>query len=208
MIPRSFLSKIFERIIEKTKNSNSTNMKFALGIFLILFLHVPLCAQDSLVQIPIDILNTTCITYELFQSDNILEICLSGNIRKLFKDRNDNARYHPILLTYKLASGDSNSLKIEVKTRGHFRRKRENCFTPPLFLKFDTAQIISNTIFNKQTKLKLVTACIDEKYVLREYLVYKIYQLITEKSFNVRLVKVCFDNIEKIKKQPISLESF
>ena len=180
-------------------------MKFALGLFLIFSLHMQLCAQDSLVQIPIDSLHSNCIADELFQSDEIIELCLSGNIRKLFNDRNDDAKYHPISMTYKLANGETDSLNINVRTRGHFRRMRNNCFTPPLYLKFDTVQDKSNSIFNEQTKLKLVTACIDEKYVLREYLVYKIYQLITEKSFRVRLAKVCFEDIEKDKKTDYKL---
>ena len=71
---------------------------------------------------------------------------------------------------------------------------RENCTTPPLLLNFDTIPDVTNNLFSNQNKLKLVTSCIDQKYVLREYLVYKVYQLLTEKSFKVRLVKVTFND--------------
>jgi len=136
----------------------------------------------------------------LFGSEEIIYICLNGDIRKLFKDRKDNAIYHPIHFSYQQDRGNTISFDIKVKTRGHFRRMRENCYTPPLYLNFDSVQGRSQTIFSEQIKLKLVTACIDEKYVLREYLVYKIYQLITKKSFCTRLVKVCFEDIVKNKK--------
>ncbi|RRG22990.1 hypothetical protein DWB61_06010 [Ancylomarina euxinus] len=143
------------------------------------------------------LIDTICIQDALFESDELFEICLNGNIRELFKDRRDDASYHPILLTYKLASGKIDSLNIRVKTRGNFRRKRENCKTPPLLLNFDSVQIQSNDLFAGQGKIKLVTPCVDHKYVLREYLIYKVYQLISANSFNVRLVKLCFEDAVK-----------
>lgn len=49
--------------------------------------------------------------------------------------------------------------------------------------------------------MKLVTACRDDKYVVREYLVYKLYNLLTPKGFKVRLVKVSFDEPGKKKNE-------
>jgi len=135
----------------------------------------------------------------LFGSEEIFDIYLKGDVRNLFKDRNDDAIYHPFNFSYQEANGMTISLDIKVKTRGHFRRMRDNCYTPPLYLNFDSVQGLSETIFAEQRKLKLVTACIDDKYVLHEYLVYKIYHLITEKSFRARLVKVRYNDIEKDK---------
>ena len=37
----------------------------------------------------------------LFDSDEILHIKLSGKIRALFADRADDGAYHPLVLTYK-----------------------------------------------------------------------------------------------------------
>ena len=52
----------------------------------------------------------------------------------------------------------------------------------------------------KQEKLKLVTHCQGDQYVIREWLVYKIYNLLTEKSFRARLVKVDYiDSAAKLK---------
>ena len=166
-------------------------MRFAANLLLIFCLQIPLSAQESDMQISND---TTCIQNTLFESDELLEICLSGNIRELFKDRHDDADYHPILLTYKLEDGKIDSFNIQVKTRGHFRRKRENCKVPPLLLSFDSMQIQSNDLFTGHEKIKLVTPCVDHKYVLREYLIYKVHQLISANSFNVRLIKLCFED--------------
>lgn len=136
------------------------------------------------------------IPYEsapLFESDDVLEIKLKGDIRKLFSDRKEDSEYHPIVFSYE-ENNERYSINIRVKTRGHFRKMRENCTTPPLLLNFDTIPDFSNNLFVGQNKLKLVTTCVDEKYVVREYLVYKIYQLFTPKSFKVRLVKVSFED--------------
>jgi hypothetical protein len=56
----------------------------------------------------------------------------------------------------------------------------------------------------KLGRLKLVWPCgntdYDEQLILKEYLVYKIYNLLTEKSFRVRLIKISYHDIkEKIK---------
>ncbi|WP_372643929.1 hypothetical protein [Ancylomarina sp.] len=172
-------------------------MKFAIGLFLILILQIPLSAQESDMQTLID---TTCIQNALFESDEIFNICLRGDIRELFKDRRGEPRYHPLLMKYIMANGETDSLNIRIKTRGNFRRKRENCKIPPLLLNFDSVQIQSNDLFSGQDKIKLVTPCIDHKYVLREYLIYKVFQLISKNSFQVRLVELCFEDSIKGKK--------
>jgi hypothetical protein len=47
-----------------------------------------------------------------------------------------------------------------------------------------------SSAFREQKKLKLVMPCQGEEYVIREWLVYKLYNLVTPKSFRARLVKV------------------
>ncbi|MBK7650459.1 MAG: hypothetical protein IPJ20_06470 [Flammeovirgaceae bacterium] len=41
----------------------------------------------------------------------------------------------------------------------------------------------------------MVTPCQGDKYVVYEYLVYKLYNLISPMSFNARLVKMTFENL-------------
>lgn len=166
-------------------------MRNTVGLFLILSLQITLSAQESDMPTLID---TTCIHDALFESDEIFVLCLKGDLRKLFNDRKGETSYHPILMTCIMPNGETDSLNIRVKTRGHFRRKRENCKIPPLLLHFDSIQTQSNVLFAGQNKIKLVTPCVNHKYVLREYLLYKVYQLISENSFHARLVKLCFED--------------
>jgi hypothetical protein len=133
----------------------------------------------------------------LFDSDDVLTLRFSGEIRALMKDRSDDMQYHPITLSYLTMDSVKVSVPVKVKTRGHFRRTQGNCRYPPLLLNFSKGATPKNSIFENQDKLKLVTPCTDDKYVVYEYLVYKLFNLITEKSFRARLVNVIYDDSGK-----------
>jgi hypothetical protein len=56
---------------------------------------------------------------------------------------------------------------------------------------------VKNTVFAGQDKVKLVTHCrsrkdLYEQNVLKEYLAYKLYNLFTEESYRVRLVRLSY----------------
>lgn len=127
----------------------------------------------------------------LFDSDEILQIKITGKVRTLFNDRGDNAPYHPMVLSYKGADSNEVSINVRAKTRGNFRRKKENCSYPPILLNF-TRKTAQPSLFDQQDKLKLVTPCVNDQHVIREYLVYKMYNLITPKSYRARLARVTF----------------
>jgi hypothetical protein len=141
---------------------------------------------------------------DLFGNDSILNLNLSGNIISLLKDRTEKATYHSITLT--IIDGDNElGLPIKVKTRGNFRRKLGGCSFPPLMLNFSEKNPITNkSIFKNQDKIKLVVPCKGDKYVVREYMVYKLYNLLTPLSFKVRLVRVSFyDSLKKRSFSPV-----
>jgi hypothetical protein len=135
----------------------------------------------------------------LFDSDSVLDLRLSGDIRGLMNDRSDNPGDHNITLTY-LEAGVERSIPISSRTRGNFRRKLGDCIYPPVMLIFKGSQN-ANTLFHEQQKLKLVLPCKDDDYVVREYMAYRIYNLVTPKSFRVRLVKLTLDDTRKKKVQ-------
>jgi len=82
---------------------------------------------------------------------------------------------------------------VRVKTRGNFRR--DNCTYPPFWLNIRHAGIEADSL-NDVVKMKMVVRCRDSRqydpYVLREYLVYKIFNIITPFSYRVRLVKLTY----------------
>lgn len=134
----------------------------------------------------------------LFDSDEIMELTLRGDLKTVFKDRGDNPQYHPATLLYQ-ADQIAIKIPIEIKTRGHFRKITSNCNYPPILLKFAKSSTLKSSVFKDQDKVKLVTPCRGDQYVIHEYLVYKLYNLITAKSFKARLVKVIYQDTVKNK---------
>ncbi|MEO8111857.1 MAG: hypothetical protein ABI594_17550 [Ginsengibacter sp.] len=130
----------------------------------------------------------------LFNNDSILHIKLTGRLNELFTDRKDNMVYHPLLLQYQEKDSSYISISVKAKARGNFRRLKENCKWPPIMLNFSQKEKSKNSVFANQHKLKLVVPCQGDEYVIKEWLVYKLYNLITEKSFRGRLVQVEFED--------------
>jgi hypothetical protein len=130
----------------------------------------------------------------LFDNSDMLHFKLVGKLSNLFNDRGENMTYHPMLLQYTGKDSSLVSIHLVVKTRGHFRRLKANCKMPPLLLNFPKGEKTKKSVFEKQDKLKLVVPCQGDDYIIREWLVYKLYNLITEKSFKAELVQVDFED--------------
>ncbi len=138
---------------------------------------------------------------KLFDSHEPIEIELITNLKNLFRDVNPKtAHYHESILFY-FYSDTSYSIPVKLKTRGIFRRDKTNCNLPPLSLKPINA---NDEIFNTSRKIKLVNPCFNnkryEQYLFKEYLAYRIFNILTEYSFRVRLARVIYiDNSGKFK---------
>lgn len=146
---------------------------------------------------------------KLFSSDELMELTLEMDMKAVLKDVGEERDYH--MATLKLnEDGSEKEFNVKVKTRGHFRRQRAVCKFPPLKMKFDKSEV-ENTVFDGQKKIKLVTHCGKndsyERNILNEYLTYKIYNVLTDKSFRVRLAKIKYIDT-KGKYDPIIKYSF
>ncbi|MEO8763318.1 MAG: hypothetical protein ABI416_03485 [Ginsengibacter sp.] len=130
----------------------------------------------------------------LFENEDILHFRLVGKLNNLFNDRSENMSYHPMLLQYKDKDSSLFSINIMVKTRGHFRRLKQNCKMPPLLLNFSKGEKSKSSLFEMQGKLKLVVPCQGDEYIIKEWLAYKVYNIITDKSFAARLAMVDFED--------------
>ncbi len=126
----------------------------------------------------------------LFDTDDILEITLNGDTRELLNDRYKEPKNYPFILSY--SSKDSNviTVPVEARTRGNFRRLKENCYYPPILLQFPKEGANKSSIFEKSARLKLVMPCKGAQFVVYEWMVYRLYNVITPKSFRARLVRV------------------
>ncbi|MCK4345255.1 MAG: hypothetical protein KAX05_08195 [Bacteroidales bacterium] len=135
----------------------------------------------------------------LFNDDNIINVTIATDIEKLITDIGDSAEYHQALLSYTIPGEDTVSFKVRIKTRGNFRKDKKNCDFPPLALKFSKKDV-KNTIFEGQDKIKMVTHCRTKQpeykqFVIKEYLVYKLYNLLNPYSFQVRLLDITYVDV-------------
>jgi len=136
----------------------------------------------------------------LFASDKVLDLTLKGNIRSCLNDR-DSSKNHSLVLSFRNEDSSEISIPVKVKTRGNFRRLKENCFYPPLLIRFPKKSSQKPSVFREQEKLKLVMPCNkDDEFVIREWLVYKLYNLVTPKSFRTRLVRIKLEDAGNKKK--------
>ncbi len=129
----------------------------------------------------------------LFQDQGVLEFTLSTDFRQLKRDRGQESTDRPAEI---LVAGSSDPVPLQVRTRGNFRLRRSTCSDmPPIRLNF-AASTAEGTVFAEQDKVKLVTHCRGsdqyERNTLQEYLAYRIYNLLTDISFRVRLARITY----------------
>ncbi|MEL6250921.1 MAG: hypothetical protein AAFR87_02820 [Bacteroidota bacterium] len=109
----------------------------------------------------------------------------------LQQDRGYKPSYHDATLSY-MNGGEMEEMPVRIRVRGAYRRDPATCNFPPIHMKFDKDEIPKGSVFKGQKKMKVVTHCQLESEILKEYYVYKMYNLFTDLSFNVRLAKITY----------------
>ncbi len=111
-------------------------------------------------------------------------------------------------ITFNPARQDSITRNIRIRTRGIFRH--EWCYYAPIELNFKNADFGFSDL-NSINKIKLVPQCTagseSEKNVLVEYLIYKMFNVMTDTSFKVRLLVINYVDSEN-KKKPFTQYGF
>ena len=136
-------------------------------------------------------------TERLFGSDEPLEFTLTADFKQAFKSRDTiNVKRTKATMTVKDSSGAPVSIAMEISPRGHFRLRNDVCNFPPIRLIFPK-QGLKGTPFAGQSSLKLGTHCQrnDKEYAeysVREHAAYEIFNMMSDVSFQSRLVKVTY----------------
>jgi len=114
-------------------------------------------------------------------------------------------KYQDTSLQASLSVFDRDSLlystTVKIKARGQSRRKI--CFFPPFELNFKKSD--PDAVYTgEMNKLKVVTQCknneVNQQYLIKEYLCYKMLNLLTDYSLKVRIVEIKFtDSAGKVK---------
>jgi hypothetical protein len=129
----------------------------------------------------------------LFAADDILDVTIQAPFARIMRERLKEEDT-PAVLTYETADEGAVSLEIGIRTRGNYRNQWRVCPFAPLRLNFKKATV-KDTVFAGTDKIKLVTHCRSgpksfQQTLLREYLAYRLLNIMTDNSYRVRLLRV------------------
>jgi hypothetical protein len=132
---------------------------------------------------------------QFFTNEEIIKASLTTNYQKLIEQKKE-PYYIPAVLAWQDIDslGTDISANIQVKLRGNFRK--DQCSFASMM--FDFSDSTNQSRLKNLKELKVVVPCEwgseDEQYVIKEYLIYKMYQLFTPYSFRVRMFHFTFDD--------------
>ncbi len=153
------------------------------------------------------VLRAVADTFKLFEDQYPLEFTVSTDLKALAKNKYKDV-YQEATVKYQIADTLAITRKVRIKPRGEFRLK--NCRYAPLRVNVkETTEIFE--LLDDLDKIKLVVPCrglnVHQNYVFNEFLAYKLYNVLTDYSFRVRLIKVDFHDTSG-KQEPQSIHTF
>lgn len=162
--------------------------KLFLPLLIIMMFQLCLYAQEE------DSLNVHTIStdIDIFEDPRPMEITLTLDLKKYQREKFEG-EYMPVHFLYEF----NDSIRIEkdmrIKARGQFRR--EHCTFAPFWLNIRKADVVNEHLQDVK-RMKVVTHCNGgraySEYVLKEYLAYKIYNLLSPISFRTRLIHMTY----------------
>ena len=142
---------------------------------------------------------------KFFSDEKLIDMSFTTDIKALQSEKKLDV-FQDADVTLRFPDSSVVTQKVAVSARGHFRR--DFCTIPPLMLNFRSTP---PSKLSSLGKLKLVIGCgsksDDEQLILKEYLAYKIYNMLEEKSFRVRLLRVNYSDTRN-KMRPFTQYAF
>jgi hypothetical protein len=160
------------------------------------------------------IISTINVTYgqksvdkvKFFKDTSLINATLTFNIKKVLANKAKVGYIFPATFTCKLGDSLNINDRISIAVRGNFRRAY--CYIPPIRLIYNDNPAAA---FYSLKSLKLVNACMttwqDDQNLLKEYMIYKIYNMITDRSFRARLLNLKYEDSSG-KKKTITQHAF
>jgi len=160
------------------------------------------------------IITSSSITYaqksidkvKFFTDTSMINATLTFHMKRVMSEKDKVGRVFPATFACKLDDGSEINDHLLIEVRGHFRRGY--CYVPPLKLIFDKNPA---SAFYSFKSVKLVNTCMttwqDDQNLLKEYMIYKIYNMLSDKSFRVRLLNLTYQDSAG-KKKPIIQHAF
>lgn len=132
------------------------------------------------------------------------KITLAFDLTTLLQNRKTND-FLPATMT----TEDGKARKLEIRSRGKYRRK--TCEIPPIKLKFKKKDLTADGLVDSLNEMKLIVPCFDsregEALLLKEYLAYRMFEALTTVSFRARLIRLTIrdTHVEKTKMTSFAL---
>lgn len=126
-----------------------------------------------------------------------LNVVIETDFKELKSDREEE-QWQPAV--FKVLQGDSVALNLDVQVAARGNMRKKTCDFPPVKIRFYKEEMEDDSIADIN-ELKLVTSCKNseqnEEWVQREYLIYELYNLVTEQSFRVKSASIRFEDTRK-----------
>ena len=143
----------------------------------------------------------------LFSDQKPLKIRLNYSNKNLNKNTNDST-YLKTELVF-IEKNINKESEVLIRARGNFRRK--HCYFTPVKIKIKKNNAL-NTIFEDNRTLKLVLPCKNDRDknddILKEFIAYKIYEIISPFYFKTRRLEVDYTNQKTKNGKTYNLEGF
>ena len=129
----------------------------------------------------------------LFSNKKPLKIKLNYSNKNLNKNTNDSTFIKSKIIFFEKKI--NKEIQVSLRARGNFRRK--HCYFTPVKIKIKKSDAL-NTIFSDNRTLKLVLPCKNNRdkndNILKEFIAYKIYEIISLYYFKTRRLEVDYTN--------------
>jgi hypothetical protein len=171
-------------------------MKILRGSFILVFISICLVVTGQ----------SAFNSERFFLNEKPLVLKLTTDMRRLIKEKDTDDLTQKAIVTCTLPDNSVLSEEITLTVRGHMRRSI--CNIPPVKLNFKSS---SSPKLASLKNLKLVAVCrggnYDAQLLWKEFLCYKIFNLLTDQSFRVRQVNLTYAD-SKNDKKPIVQDAF
>jgi hypothetical protein len=126
---------------------------------------------------------------KFFEDTSVINATIETDMVKVFREKDKTGAKFPAHFSATLPDSTKIDMPIVLEIRGHFRK--DFCYLPPLKVIFKNKKAPE---LKSLGSLKLVSQCKTsnnyQQYLLSEFYVYKMYNLLTDKSFRVRLLNL------------------
>ncbi|MGC4034630.1 MAG: hypothetical protein QM764_01625 [Chitinophagaceae bacterium] len=164
-------------------------MKLLYCALLLLLIHSSGYSQDTTHKIS---------SKKFFTEESLCSATFTADLGALLNNKNKESTTKAVF-SMKLPDSSVVSEEVELKPRGNFRL--ENCYIPPLKVDFKGT---GSGRLSSLKSLKLVNGCStgssNDQLLIKEFLIYKMFNVLCEMSFRVRMMNITLEDSKKRKK--------